>query len=234
MSPSETPPSPPAFNFQQWFARLGTSGKLLAIGGVVGAIAVFLPLISFTVDVMGVAGGRHSSMVIDTWQGVVCLIAYIGAIVSAFLIYPSPGSANKAPGWLGLAVGAAAAVCAVDSDQRIFATSNASDFFGMGGEDQRRLRHIPRHAGRRRRCRRRVLESSGRTPVLNFHVLRDRGSRTWHAVIVFPINVDRSPSATRRRTHALGVGAHWTFSHGVRLRRRPIRTVPARNGGRSA
>jgi len=134
MSTSETPPSPAAFNFQQWFARLGTSGKLLAIGGVVGVIAVFMPLISFTVDVMGVAGGRHSSMVIDAWQGVVCLIAYIGAIVSEFLLYPLPGSANKVPGWLGLAVGAAAALCALWIMISAFrATSNASDFFGMGG-----------------------------------------------------------------------------------------------------
>jgi hypothetical protein len=134
MSTSETPPGPPAFNFQQWFARLGTSGKLLAIGGVVGVIAVFLPLISFTMDVMGVAGGRHSSMVVDAWQGVICLIAYVGAIISAFLLYPSAGAVKKFPGWLGLAVGAAAALCALWILISAFrATSNASDFFGMGG-----------------------------------------------------------------------------------------------------
>jgi hypothetical protein len=134
MSTSETPSNPPAFNFQQWFARLGTSGKLLAIGGAAGVIAVFLPLISVTIDMMGVTAGSHSSMVLDSWQGKICLAGYLGAIVSAFLLYPAPGAARKVPAWLGLAVGGVVALCAFWILISVLrATGGASDFMGKGG-----------------------------------------------------------------------------------------------------
>jgi hypothetical protein len=134
MSTSETPPSPAGFNFQQWFSGLGTSGKLLAIGGVAGVIAVFLPLISISIDMMGIAAGSRSSMVLDSWQGKACLVGYLGAIVAAFLLYPAPGTAKKVPGWLGLAIGGAVAVCAIWILISVLrATGNANDFMGMGG-----------------------------------------------------------------------------------------------------
>src|SRR5262245_45069430 len=73
---------------QAWLARLGLSGKLLAIGGLVGIIAVFLPLSSVsmqmnTADLSKAFGGKgvnvpainlpsvsRSVMVIGDWRGI--------------------------------------------------------------------------------------------------------------------------------------------------------------------
>ena len=60
--PSSVPAPPPEIQLQPlqaWLARLGLSGKLLAIGGLVGLIAVFLPLLtmSMQVQVPGAKGG---------------------------------------------------------------------------------------------------------------------------------------------------------------------------------
>jgi hypothetical protein len=92
-SPDAPSTSPPAF--QQWFARLGTSGKLLAIGGVAGIIATLLPLISFSMEVMGIASARQSSMVVDSWQGTICLLGYIGAVGLSFILYKASSAPQK-------------------------------------------------------------------------------------------------------------------------------------------
>ena len=50
--PSSVPTSSPQLqSLQAWLARLGLSGKLLAIGGLVGVLAVFLPLLSMSIQV---------------------------------------------------------------------------------------------------------------------------------------------------------------------------------------
>ena len=87
---------------QPWFARLGLSGKLLAIGGLAGIIVAFLPLISVSlqtqnpggVDPFGLLRGRgganlptmnftmnvnETAMVVEDWRGAV---AYINENVS--------------------------------------------------------------------------------------------------------------------------------------------------------
>jgi hypothetical protein len=64
-SPDAPNASPPAF--QQWFARLGNSGKLLMIGGVAGIIATLLPLISSSIEVLGMASASQTLMVVDSW-----------------------------------------------------------------------------------------------------------------------------------------------------------------------
>lgn len=132
---SQDSPTPAASDAQQWLGRLGTSGKLLAIGGIVGVIAAFLPLISVSIEVMGLASGSNSSMVVRDWRGVLCLIGSIGAIGLSFLAYPAVGRAPKNFVLAALAVGG---VVAVFSLWLLFAalnaTSGVSEFVaGMGG-----------------------------------------------------------------------------------------------------
>src|ERR1700723_3348778 len=109
LAPSPTP-------FQAWLARLGLSGKLLAIGGLVGVIAVFLPLLSMSlqlqlptgrsgVSLPGVSTSQ-SVMVLRDWRGVICLLGYLAALALAVVLYPPNGLGQKALGWAGVGVGA--------------------------------------------------------------------------------------------------------------------------------
>ena len=118
-------PTPPAQlqlqPLQAWLARLGLSGKLLAIGGLVGVIAVFLPLLSMSFQMQtpggtNLFGGKgavqlpavsssQSVMVIQDWKGVLCLLGYLASLALAFVLYPPNGLAQKALGWAGVGVG---------------------------------------------------------------------------------------------------------------------------------
>src|SRR3981189_1380094 len=122
------PPLPQLQPLQAWLARLGLSGKLLASGGLVGFIAVFLPLLSMSVQVQAPAanvfggkggvnlGGVSSSqsvMVLSDWRGVLCLVGYLAILALAFVLYPPNGLGQKALGWAGVGVGAVIALLAL-------------------------------------------------------------------------------------------------------------------------
>jgi len=116
-------PSPQLQAFQAWLARLGLSGKLLAIGGLVGIIVVFLPLLSMSMSMQISTGGANlfkgkgvvnlpavsssqSVMVVSDWRGVLCLVSYLATLALAFVLYPPNGLAQKTLGWAGVGVGA--------------------------------------------------------------------------------------------------------------------------------
>jgi hypothetical protein len=111
---------------QAWLARLGLSGKILLIGGLIGVIAVFLPLLSMSMQMpsLGGAGGKgavnlpglstsHSVMVVRDWRGTICLVGYLAALALAFVLYPPNGLGQKALGWAGVAVGGLIALLAL-------------------------------------------------------------------------------------------------------------------------
>jgi len=112
---------------QAWLGRLGLSGKLLAVGGLVGVIAVFLPLLSMSMQLQipggaqlfGGKGGvnipavSQSVMVLRSWQGVLCLVGYLATLALAFVLYPPNGLGQKTLGWAGLGVGAFIALLAL-------------------------------------------------------------------------------------------------------------------------
>ncbi len=112
------PASPQLQAFQAWLARLGLSGKLLAIGGLVGVIAVFLPLVSMSIqlDTAGLGGkgganvaglsSSHSVMVIGDFRGILCLVGYLAALALTFVLYPTNGLVQKTRSWAGVGVGA--------------------------------------------------------------------------------------------------------------------------------
>jgi hypothetical protein len=108
--------------FQAWLARLGLSGKILAIGGLVGVIAVFLPLISMSFQMQAPGGANlfggkgavnvpavstsQSFMVLRDFRGVLCLVGYLAALALAYVLYQPNGLAQKALAWAGVGVGA--------------------------------------------------------------------------------------------------------------------------------
>jgi hypothetical protein len=95
IDPSHTPSPPP---LTRWFNRLGVSGKLLVIGGAVGVIAAFLPFFSSSASGSGMRFS-FSAMMIDPWQGKVCLAGYIAVIIMAWLLYVPAGVINKNLVW---------------------------------------------------------------------------------------------------------------------------------------
>jgi hypothetical protein len=102
---------------QAWLARLGLSGKILAIGGLVGIIAVFLPLMSISMQMpANPFGGKaavnlqglstsQSVMVARDARGILCLLGYVAALALAFVLYPPKGLSQKTLAWAGLGVG---------------------------------------------------------------------------------------------------------------------------------
>jgi hypothetical protein len=135
---------------QAWLARLGLSGKILAIGGLVGLIAVFLPLLSMSIQ-MQIPGGTHlaggkgavnlpgvsssqSVMVIQDWRGVLCMVGYVAAIALAFVLYPPNGLGQKALGWAGVGVGGVIALLALWL--LILALNGSSALTGFGSSFQ--------------------------------------------------------------------------------------------------
>jgi hypothetical protein len=121
-------PAPPPLPLQAWLARLGLSGKLLAIGGLVGVIAVFLPLVSMSIqmptpggaNVFGGKGGvnipavgmNQSVLVVQDWRGVICLVGYLAALALTYVLYLPNGLRQKPLGWAGAGVGALIALLA--------------------------------------------------------------------------------------------------------------------------
>ncbi|MBY0228016.1 MAG: hypothetical protein K2W96_01920 [Gemmataceae bacterium] len=107
--PSDYPPPPGAGGdapaiFQRW----GISGMLLAIGGLVGLIVCFLPAVTISIF-----GASATVMVVQGWQGKLGLLAYIAAIVFAFLLYP-PGGPRKNPlTWAAVGAGGLAVLMAL-------------------------------------------------------------------------------------------------------------------------
>lgn len=126
-------PAPPSQvylqSLQAWLTRLGLSGKLLAIGSLVGLIAVFLPLLSMSMQVQPTPASKllrgkaavnlpaisasHSVMVVRDWRGTLCLVSYLAALVLAFVLYPPNGLGQKTLGWAGVGVGALSALLAL-------------------------------------------------------------------------------------------------------------------------
>jgi hypothetical protein len=129
-SPDAPNASPPAF--QQWFARLGNSGKLLMIGGVAGIIATLLPLISSSIEVLGMASASQTLMVVDSWQGRFCLAGYIGAIILGFILYKPTGAPQKQLNWALLGVGGLTVLFAVILLIRMMQATSNMGAFGMG------------------------------------------------------------------------------------------------------
>jgi hypothetical protein len=115
--------------FQAWLARLGLSGKILAIGGLVGVVAVFLPLLSMSVQTQlpggaNLFGGKgavnlpavsasQSVSVVGDCRGVLCLVGYLAALGLTVALYPPNGLGQKALGWAGIGVGAVVALLAL-------------------------------------------------------------------------------------------------------------------------
>jgi hypothetical protein len=114
---------------QAWLARLGLSGKLLAIGGLVGLIAVFLPLVSMSfqmpaggASVFGSKGGvnlpaistSQTVRVVQDFRGILCLLGYVAALALAYVLYaPTTGLNPKTFGWAGVGVGAVVTLLAL-------------------------------------------------------------------------------------------------------------------------
>ena len=113
-------PNPNSILFKRGWQRVALSGKVLAVGGLVGAVAVFLPLISMSMQ-MPTLGGHmfgkagvnlpgvstsNSVMVVQDFRGVLCLMGYLAALALAFVLYPPNGLGQKNLGWAGLGVGA--------------------------------------------------------------------------------------------------------------------------------
>jgi hypothetical protein len=112
--------------FQAWLARLGLSGKLLAIGGLVGVVAVFLPLLSTSMELpsQNVLGGKaglsipevgvhQRVLVAQNWRGVICLVGYLAALALTYVLYLPHGLPQKSLGWAGAGVGGVLALLAL-------------------------------------------------------------------------------------------------------------------------
>jgi uncharacterized membrane protein len=139
--PNALPSAQPELQpFQAWFARLGLSGKLLAIGGLVGFIAVFFPLISMSVQMPNVPASKNtisitgistsqSIMVVRDFRGVLCLLGYVGVIALSYVLYRPNGLANKQVYWAGLGVGGFIALLAL---WLFVAALNGSGMMGFG------------------------------------------------------------------------------------------------------
>jgi hypothetical protein len=129
-----------------WFSRLGPSGKLLALGGALGVIVVFMPLVSVSVNMGGDFPGagdegspfaapamniHQTAMVVSNWRGALCLFGYVAAIVLAYLLYPAGTLEQKALIWAAVGVGALVALLAFWLLASVLSSSN-TDMMGMG------------------------------------------------------------------------------------------------------
>ena len=144
--PSSVTVAPQVPPLQAWLQRLGLSGKILAIGGLVGIIAVFLPLLSMSMQMptlggANVIGGKvavslpavsssQSVMVVRDWRGVLCLVGYLAALALAVVLYLPNGLAQKGLGWAGVGVGAFIALLALWL--LILALNGSSSLTGFG------------------------------------------------------------------------------------------------------
>lgn len=108
-TPNPNPSQPPPLN--QWFNRLGLSGKLMAGGGLGGLISAFLPAVSVSVS-NAIAGLSGSAMVIQSWPGRIGLICSAAALVLSWLLYQGK-AINKNMLWAAVGVGGVSGLCAI-------------------------------------------------------------------------------------------------------------------------
>jgi hypothetical protein len=141
---TSTVPATPPLPLQAWLARLGLSGKLLAIGGLVGIVVVFLPLVSVSMQMpsglngLGGKGGvnipavgvNQSVLVIQDFRGVICLLGYLGALALTYVLYQPNGLSQKALGWAGAGVGALITLLALWLLVGAFSGSSSLSGFG--------------------------------------------------------------------------------------------------------
>ncbi len=116
-------PAPQAQPLQVWLARLGVSGKILAVGGLVGFVAVFLPLASISVQTPSF-GGRgavnapgfnlsQSFMVVRDFRGMICLLGYVAALALSYVLYAPTKLDPKTLTWGAVGVGGVVALLAL-------------------------------------------------------------------------------------------------------------------------
>jgi hypothetical protein len=136
-------PAPATAPLQAWLARLGLSGKLLAGGALVGVLAVFLPLLSMSMEMpsgANVFGGKganvaasglsKSVLVIENWRGVICLLGYLASLGLTYVLYLPNGLSQKTLGWAGAGVGGLVALLALWL--LILAFNGSSSMSGFG------------------------------------------------------------------------------------------------------
>jgi hypothetical protein len=115
-----------------WLKRSGLSGKLLAAGGALGVVAAFLPLMSISSQMMGMMAINRTASVVDAWQGVIGLIAYLACLGFSWLLYPPDKPPTRGLCWSALG---ACAIVGVTALWLLIATSRSSggvDMMGMG------------------------------------------------------------------------------------------------------
>jgi hypothetical protein len=110
---------------------LGWSGRLLALGGLAGIVAVFLPLVSFSVEMMGLVRASETAKVVDDWRGKVCLGGYLVAILLTFILYPPDGLRQKALCWVGVSVGLVVVGLAIWLLSRALDSNRSNEIIGL-------------------------------------------------------------------------------------------------------
>jgi hypothetical protein len=115
-----------------WLSRSGWSGKLFLVGGLLGLVAAFLPLVSFSMQMMGgFMSGNQTLMVVDDWRGKASLVGFLAALAFAVLLYPPERSPAKPLLWIGIAVGVILALLGLDLLIGTLRSRGGSDMFGM-------------------------------------------------------------------------------------------------------
>ncbi len=115
-----------------WLARSGWSGKLFVAGGLVGLIAAFLPLVSFSAEMMGFMRANQTLMVVNDWRGTVSLIGYLAALAFAWLLYPPRQSPAKPIAWTATGIGGVVLVLGIWLLINTFRSRGGGDMMGMG------------------------------------------------------------------------------------------------------
>jgi hypothetical protein len=115
--PPETPPSP-------IMARLGIGGIVMVIAAVIGIIATFLPLVSYSMTAFGVTQSGSGGKPVNDWRGVLDLLCYLAVIVLAVLLVVGSRTAVKGLCWGAIGVGAFALLMAL---LLLFATMSSTN-----------------------------------------------------------------------------------------------------------
>jgi hypothetical protein len=115
-----------------WLSRSGWSGRLFVAGGLIGLIAAFLPLISFSMEMMGgFMSGNQTLMVVDDWRGKVSMPGYLAALAFAWLLYPPGWSPAKLLVWIGVGVGLGLVLLGMGLLISTLQSRGGSDMLGM-------------------------------------------------------------------------------------------------------
>ncbi len=104
--------SPEPFSASQWWARLGTSGRIMMIAALVGLLSCLLPAwsVSFSSSVavssmLGGVQGSRSVLVGEHWKGILGLLGFIVVIVFCFILYGPQPVRSKALYWVPVGIG---------------------------------------------------------------------------------------------------------------------------------